>query len=723
MTEIAAWLIPCGIVAAVLTAGAWVWESAARWRGRAARWGWLCALGGSVTLPFLLRLKPAESWREAVPAVVRLDALTVPAAEVTGARLGASDVAIAVWVALSAAVVAYMVVLLLRLAHARRVWRPSEVEGAAVLVSRDTGPAAVGIRRGVVVVPSWALELDGDLRRLMLLHEHEHVRAGDPRVLLGGLALLAVMPWQPLVWLQFLRLRNAVELDCDGRVLRRGVDPARYGSLLLEIGQRRGGGGLVLATFAEPRAFLEQRIRRIAEWPLRRRPLRASLLSVAALALFSSALLARVRVESAGSAVARESGVLEAPGVAGEPVAMRALAVDTPPPVPTTRPDPRQTPYTVAPSLQNPAAVVKLMEERYPQQLREAGTGGTASVWVLVDEHGRATRVQLAQSSGHTALDNAALAVARTMEFTPAQDEQRAVPAWIELPLGFGPLGHSVTAPGLEYRRGAQPARRQAAEIPDAPTFTPMTVRPELVNAGDVQRALIRNYPPVLRDAGIGGTAVVWFYIDEDGTVRKTQMSKSSGYPALDEAALRVAAAMQFSPARNRDRIVPVWVEIPIMFTARDQARRPREDAPAGAIAESIARAPARAPATGAGTPVAERPRMERQRLDLSSSEAPAFTPMTVRPELKNPPEVQRALIRSYPPLLRDAGIGGTPVIWFYIDEEGRVNKLQLSRSSGYPALDQAAMSVASIMQFSPAINRDKKVAVWMEIPISFTAK
>ena len=39
--------------------------------------------------------------------------------------------------------------------------------------------------------------------------------------------------------------------------------------------------------------------------------------------------------------------------------------------------------------------------------------------------------------------------------------------------------------------------------------------------------------------------------------------------PALDEAALNVAQSMKFSPAMNRDRRVNVWVEIPIVFTAK----------------------------------------------------------------------------------------------------------------------------------------------------------
>jgi periplasmic protein TonB len=104
-------------------------------------------------------------------------------------------------------------------------------------------------------------------------------------------------------------------------------------------------------------------------------------------------------------------------------------------------------------------------------------------------------------------------------------------------------------------------------------------------------------------------------------------------------------------------------------------------------------------------------------------SRAPTFTPMTVRPELQNTREVQRALERNYPPLLRDAGIGGTPVVWFFIDENGRVLRTQLSRSSGYDALDAAAIQVANQMQFSPALNRDKRVQVWVEIPIVFTAR
>ena len=106
-------------------------------------------------------------------------------------------------------------------------------------------------------------------------------------------------------------------------------------------------------------------------------------------------------------------------------------------------------------------------------------------------------------------------------------------------------------------------------DISAAPVFTPYTVKPDYTNGAEVMRALEREYPPLLRDAGIGGTTLVWFFIDEQGIVRNQQVQESSGHPALDEAALRVAPVFKFPPALNRDKAVPVWVQLPITFTTR----------------------------------------------------------------------------------------------------------------------------------------------------------
>lgn len=121
---------------------------------------------------------------------------------------------------------------------------------------------------------------------------------------------------------------------------------------------------------------------------------------------------------------------------------------------------------------------------------------------------------------------------------------------------------------GVEGGRatGRADVKVTAENIEAAPVFTPYTVKPELQNRDAVQRALIRNYPPLLRDAGIGGTVLLWALIDERGTVLRTQVKEGSGHEAFDGAATKIADIMKFSPALNRDQKVKVWIQLPIVF-------------------------------------------------------------------------------------------------------------------------------------------------------------
>jgi TonB family protein len=113
------------------------------------------------------------------------------------------------------------------------------------------------------------------------------------------------------------------------------------------------------------------------------------------------------------------------------------------------------------------------------------------------------------------------------------------------------------------------PPTASGTALADVPQFTPFTVRPEVQNRPEVQRALEREYPPTLRDAGIGGTVRLQFFIDEEGVVQNTVVSESSGHAQLDAAAQRVAEVFRFSPALNQETRVPVWIEIPVTFQTR----------------------------------------------------------------------------------------------------------------------------------------------------------
>ena len=106
---------------------------------------------------------------------------------------------------------------------------------------------------------------------------------------------------------------------------------------------------------------------------------------------------------------------------------------------------------------------------------------------------------------------------------------------------------------------------------------------------------------------------------------------------------------------------------------------------------------------------------------DLSA--APVFTPMTVVPEILNRPEIVRALTRLYPSILRDNGIGGTVEVWFFISTEGRVLDSRVSVPSAHEQLNQAALEVANVFRFSPALYRETIVQVWIQLPITFEVR
>ncbi len=261
----------------------WVWVGAllgslllplAVWQGWASNPGWfswsvwgagpvgwaqlsggVASAGGAVTSPAAAvaaspLAEPSAAWFRALLSVPRFN---------VGAWLSGRAL-VAGWLFCSGAASLVVLASFWRLGRARAGWHPAVVEGVPVLVSAGVGPAALGVVRGAIVIPAWALGLEDRLRRLMLLHEAEHLRAGDPRLLLAGLFGVVLMPWNPVLWWQLRRLRQALELDCDARVLRREPDARTYGLLLLEVGRRRYRGGLAVAGLAEPRSFLERRI-------------------------------------------------------------------------------------------------------------------------------------------------------------------------------------------------------------------------------------------------------------------------------------------------------------------------------------------------------------------------------------------------------------------------------------------------------------------------------
>ena len=146
---------------------------------------------------------------------------------------------------------------------ARRLERPTSVDGTPVLVTDAAGPATVGLLRSRVLVPRWVLALPGKQRRYVLRHEDEHRRAHDAQLLFAASLLLVLIPWNLALWWQLRRLRLAVELDCDDRVVAALGDAPAYGALLFRVAEASNRGPRLQPAFLGGAGMLETRLRKL----------------------------------------------------------------------------------------------------------------------------------------------------------------------------------------------------------------------------------------------------------------------------------------------------------------------------------------------------------------------------------------------------------------------------------------------------------------------------
>jgi TonB family protein len=369
------------------------------------------------------------------------------------------------------------------LARARSRWTRVNLVGANVFLTDDVGPAVFGVVRPRIVLPRWMRGLPATQLDDVVRHEIEHVRAKDPLALAAVLALRIALPWHPGVWFLTGGLLEAIEVDCDRRVLRARRDVRTYGETVLTVAARmRPGPRQPVAAFSEPVHSIRRRL--MAMTQPQRTMSRVGMLALAAV------------------------GVVALVG-----------ACETPLP---SKPEQPLQPET-------PAAT-------------EDDSGDPAVIAVAPGEASEDSTVSDVTEEGTVAPDEG-------LEEEPVE-------------IGIPPRSGE-----LEDDPDAGPA--PGPEDPDpsqGPVLTPHTKPPRLRNLAEVQAALESEYPRELKDARVGGDVNVWLFIDTNGVVQSTRIETSSGYSALDQAALNVARAIQFTPAMNMDRTVPVWILIPISF-------------------------------------------------------------------------------------------------------------------------------------------------------------
>jgi protein TonB len=86
----------------------------------------------------------------------------------------------------------------------------------------------------------------------------------------------------------------------------------------------------------------------------------------------------------------------------------------------------------------------------------------------------------------------------------------------------------------------------------DAPPKPEKTIRPQ--------------YPRSARLRGEQGDVVMEMHIDENGTVDLVEVASSSGFPELDEAAVRAVRSARFTPAKSDGKSVASTARVTLTF-------------------------------------------------------------------------------------------------------------------------------------------------------------
>jgi protein TonB len=93
----------------------------------------------------------------------------------------------------------------------------------------------------------------------------------------------------------------------------------------------------------------------------------------------------------------------------------------------------------------------------------------------------------------------------------------------------------------------------------------------------DIAPVMLNNelpfrYPPALYAQRVQGNVTLRIYIDKDGEIvaDSTRVAETSGFNALDSAAMKGSRDLRFEPAKTQGQAVPVSILLPVYFRHPD---------------------------------------------------------------------------------------------------------------------------------------------------------
>jgi hypothetical protein len=491
---IAAWMAYALVIAALVTCAALLAERIATLRRLQSRWIWVAALLMTLVLPPMFAWQGARTTERPAIALAALAAREKPPVyELSPIAWVGGDapavprhVALDTWLllgwsAMSMLVLGTLTMGWLQLRRRLRSAIDGEVDGVSVTVSRDIGPAVVGILRSRIVIPRWLLQQDAVTQKIVLAHEREHLRAQDIRMLGGALLVAVLMPWNLPIWWQLRRLRFAMEVDCDARVLRAGESRSTYSAVLLKVARQLVPLRAAAAGLSESGSSLEKRIR-IMHAPIRARWRVLALL----LGTCSVALIAVAANVSAPPITALTSGAPED----GLPLL----------PTPVTQ------------WQEDEALLAQAVGHFYPQLL-STPQEGRPYVWAVVNERGEVSQIEMTLRPTWDREDEFARNWQAFRERAGVVESQVRQELVLQIP-----IGPNYAAVAWVMQPGAP------AQDPAAPTFavaprqaTAMEAR--MLATVEAQRRVIEHFDATALSEGVPKGQELWFLIDPNGKV------------------------------------------------------------------------------------------------------------------------------------------------------------------------------------------------------------
>jgi TonB family protein len=194
------------------------------------------------------------------------------------------------------------------------------------------------------------------------------------------------------------------------------------------------------------------------------------------------------------------------------------------------------------------------------------------------------------------------------------------------------------------------------------------------------------RYPEKGKKFGIEGKVITDIFIDKNGSVTEykiaqpfeasTEISEDGdpekyGFVDFENAAAKALKNSKWIAATKDGESIGVWVKLPVKFKLKE------------------------------------------------TQASKEFVPYDTPPEMINGDlAIQSNLI--YPKEAKESGEQGTVIVQIKIGDDGTPEEAKVLKSFGSKLCDEAALKAVMLTKWTPAMQRDKNVSVWVTLPIEF---